>query len=72
MPGFMLAHGGDASGLGMLAFLPVGLLLVIGIFIVLRPALTGTGLSSTDGDDDDDPARDPERDFEQKPDEDRG
>lgn len=71
MLGFMLAHGGDASGLGMLAFLPVGLLLVIGIIIVLRPALTGTGLSSTDSDDDD-PARDPERDFEQKPDEGRG
>jgi F0F1-type ATP synthase assembly protein I len=70
MLGFMLAHGGDASGLGMLAFLPIGLLLAIGIYIVLRPALTGTGLSSTDGDDD--PARDPEQDLERKPDEGRG
>lgn len=71
MLGFMLAHGGDASGLGMLAFLPVGLLLVIGIILVLRPAMTGTRLTSTDGEDDD-PVRDPEPDFERKPDEDRG
>jgi hypothetical protein len=71
MLGFMLAHGGDASGLGMLAFLPVGLLLVIGIILVLRPAMTGTRLTSTDGEDDD-PARDPERDFERKPDDGHG
>lgn len=37
MLGFMLAHGGDASGLGMLAFLPVGLLLVIGIILGRGP-----------------------------------
>ncbi len=40
MLGSMLAHGGDASGLGMLAFFPVGLLLLVGIILALRPAMT--------------------------------
>jgi hypothetical protein len=60
MPGFMLAHAGDASGLGMLAFVPVGLLLLVGIIIALRPAMTGTGTGSAD-DEDDEPAQDPGR-----------
>ncbi len=64
MPGFMLAHAGDASGLGMLAFLPVGFLLVIGIILALRPAMTRTGPERTDDEDDDSaqyPQREPER-----------
>jgi F0F1-type ATP synthase assembly protein I len=65
MLGFMLAHGGDASGLGMLAFLPIGLLLLVGIILVLRPAMTGTGLGSAD-DEDDKPAQDPEREPDER------
>jgi hypothetical protein len=64
MPGFTLAHGGDASGLGMLAFLPVGLLLLVGIILALRPTMTGTGRADEE---DDDSAQDPQR----KPDEGR-
>ncbi len=60
MPGFMLAHAGDASGLGMLAFVPIGLLLLIGIIIVLRPTMTSTGLGSAE-DEDDDSAQDAQR-----------
>jgi hypothetical protein len=40
MLGFMLAHAGDASGYGMLAFFPVGLLLLVGLILVLRPTVT--------------------------------
>jgi hypothetical protein len=65
MLGFMLAHGGDASGLGMLAFLPVGLLLLVGIILALRPAMTGTGLGRVD-DEDDKPAQDPEREPDER------
>jgi hypothetical protein len=67
MPGFMLAHAGDASGLGMLAFIPVGLLLVIGLIIVLRPTVTGTGLQSAE-DEDEDSAQDarPESDKDRR------
>lgn len=50
----MLAHGGDASGLGMLAFLPVGLLLLVGIILALRPAMTGTDTAADDEDEDED------------------
>jgi hypothetical protein len=57
----MLAHGGDASGLGMLAFFPVGLLLLVGIILALRPAMTGTD-ASADEEDDDQPADERERD----------
>jgi hypothetical protein len=53
----MLAHGGDASGLGMLAFFPIGLLLLVGIIIALRPAMTGTDAAA--GDEDDDESADP-------------
>jgi hypothetical protein len=65
MLGFMLAHGGDASGLGMLAFLPVGLLLLVGLILVLRPTVTSNSVESAE-DEDDQPARDarpePDRD----------
>jgi hypothetical protein len=37
----MLAHAADASGWGMLAFIPVGFLLLVGLFLVLRPVVTG-------------------------------
>ena len=37
----MLAHAADASGWGMLAFIPVGFLLLVGLIIVLRPVVTG-------------------------------
>lgn len=57
----MLAHGGDASGLGMLAFFPVGLLLLVGIILALRPAMTGTDAGAGD-EDDDQPASEHERD----------
>jgi hypothetical protein len=60
MPGLMLAHAGDASGLGMLAFFPVALILAIGIFIVLRPAMTASGLGH-DANEDDDEAQEPDR-----------
>jgi F0F1-type ATP synthase assembly protein I len=63
MLGFMLAHGGDASGLGMLAFVPVGLLLLVGLIIVLRPAMTASALESADEDDDD---KRPEADEERR------
>ena len=52
----MLAHGGDASGLGMLAFFPIGLLLLVGIILALRPAMTGS--DTTAGDEDDDQSAD--------------
>lgn len=64
MLGSMLAHGGDASGLGMLAFFPVGIILLVGIILALRPAMTGTGLGHAD-DEDDKPADDPERELDQ-------
>jgi hypothetical protein len=40
----ILAHGGGAgdSGLMLLAFAPVGLILLIGFVIVLRPVVSGT------------------------------
>jgi hypothetical protein len=59
MPGLTLAHAGDASGLGMLAFFPVALILAIGIFIVLRPAMTASGLEH-DASADEDEAQDPD------------
>jgi hypothetical protein len=68
MPGFMLAHAGDASGFGMLAFVPVGLLLLVGLILVLRPTMTGTGLGRSD-DEDDDSAQDRRREVGREPDE---
>jgi hypothetical protein len=38
MQGFALAH--DLGPLGMLAFLPVGLILLVGILLVLGPAFS--------------------------------
>ena len=67
MLGFMLAHGGDASGLGMLAFFPIGLLLVIGIILVLRPTMSATGLGQAD-DEDDDSVQDPQLEQGREPD----
>ncbi|HYY82081.1 MAG TPA: hypothetical protein VFD04_23285 [Actinomycetes bacterium] len=40
MQGFALAH--DLGPWGMVAFLPVGLILLVGILLVLGPAFTGT------------------------------
>lgn len=37
----MLAHAADASGWGMLAFIPVGFLLLVGMILVLRPVVSG-------------------------------
>jgi hypothetical protein len=57
MPGFMLAHAGDASGLGLLAFFPVGLLLLVGLILVLRPTVTSSSVENAE-DEDDQPAQD--------------
>jgi hypothetical protein len=52
MLGFALAHAGDASGWGMLAFVPVGFLLLVGLVIVLGPVFSGS--SSTEDHQDED------------------
>jgi hypothetical protein len=67
MLGFMLAHAGDASGYGMLAFFPVGLLLLVGLILVLRPTVGSSSVANAEDDDSEDrPAQDarpePERD----------
>jgi hypothetical protein len=59
MLGCVLAHGGDASGFGMLAFLPVGLLLLVGLILALRPAMTGREPPADE--EPDQPAQDPGR-----------
>jgi hypothetical protein len=59
MLGFMLAHAGDAGGYGMLAFFPVGLLLLVGLILVLRPTVTSSSVENAEDEDSDDrPARD--------------
>jgi hypothetical protein len=63
MLGGMLAHGGDASGLGMLAFFPVGLLLLVGIILALRPAMT---TRPPEPEEDDRPAQDGERETDDR------
>jgi hypothetical protein len=63
MLGSMLAHGGDASGLGMLAFFPVGLLLLVGIILALRPAMT---TRPPEREEDDQPAQDGERETDDR------
>ena len=51
----ILAHGGgDDGALFLLAFVPVGIILLVGFVIVLRPVVSGTS-QREDHEDDDQP-----------------
>jgi hypothetical protein len=53
MLAMILAHGGgDDGGLFLLAFVPVGVILLAGFVIVLRPVVSSTPLRKDDEDED--------------------
>ena len=54
----VLAHGGDTDGaLFLLAFVPVGIMLLVGFVIVLRPVVSSTVQREDQEDDEDDEPR---------------